>query len=42
MQVYLSPESRARLNAMRDLLRVDDQSMAVDVLFIRLTGKALG
>lgn len=36
------PSSRATLNALRDLLKVDDQSMAVDVLFIRLAGSREG
>ena len=38
VSVSLRPSSRDRLNRLRDALKVDDQSMAIDVLCIRVTG----
>lgn len=41
VDVSLRPSSRRRLNELRDFLKVDDQSMAVDIAYMRITGKGL-
>jgi len=39
VSVSLRPSARARLNRLKEIVGVDDQSMAVDLAYIRACGR---
>jgi len=42
VSVSLRPSARARLNRLKEMTGVDDQSMAVDLAYMRLAGHLEG